>query len=391
MSDTEVSDSGSSGDSAPSPSSEPVSTTPADPTPAPSKPESLRDTMARAIEAKESGAEPPKGKTAAERARDDAGRFANAPKVKPGAKPAQPSSTASLAAPSPVTSSNPALKPEGEAPPALKAPQSWKPLAREKWASLPPEVQAEAVRIESETKQALQGASQYKRLAEGFQQALAPLDGAFRARGLDPMQHIGATMQTESRLASGSPWEKAQTVAEIISRYGADVDLVSKALTGQAPPQGQQTQGQQPGGYQDPRVDQLLGMLQQQSQAQRQQSQVKLAQTIQDWSKDKEFFEDLRDDMAQFHDVAHARGQSMTFDQSYAAALSMPQHEQIRQILEQRKAATAATAQAAQVQKQRAASSSIRSQPVTPLRNGARPTDIRSTISSLFDAASSDG
>lgn len=356
---------------------------------APAAGETMRDTLSRAFDEAEAEATGPADgtKPTGQRARDNSGRFSATPKPKPGAKSEtkapQSSSTTSLAAPAPIQGQpEPKDKPQA---PAAKAPASWKPLAREKWAGLPSEVQQEVLRVDQEVRKVMQGAAQATQTAQSLQQVLAPYEAMIRAERAEPLQAIGSLLQTASALRTLPPWPKHQLMANILTTHGVDLEMLSKALAG-TQPDAQQLAAQPQGAYTDPRVDQLLQRLEQAEQRNFQRSYQRTTQSIEEWARDKEFFDDLRDDMADFHELAHKKGQAMTFDQSYAAALSLPQHAELRQILEQRKEAEAAKTALENAQRTRQAASSIRGSPVAPLQNGS-PGSLRAALEANFDAA----
>ena len=83
-------------------------------------------------------------------------------------------------------------------------------------------------------------------------------------------------------------------------------------------------QGQpQPGMYQDPRVDTLLAQLQGLQQS-RQETIVQTAvKEVESFGSDKDFFEDVREDMADLLDLAAKRGLDLSLEQAYERACKM--------------------------------------------------------------------
>lgn len=128
----------------------PITSTPSTPVVESAKPAvSSREALERAFQ---SVTEPPK--TAAERARDEAGRFAKAEDAKPDAKPAE----AAKPAAAPVVA-----KPEGQievkpaAKPAIAAPAGFTKAAAEAWAQTPEPVRADVERRITELTQGIEG------------------------------------------------------------------------------------------------------------------------------------------------------------------------------------------------------------------------------------------
>lgn len=340
-----------------------------------------------AAEAEPAEAETPAA--AAQRARDEAGRFARkapegkatavAPKV---VKPTAPAP----AAPKPPTPEAAIATPAPEAPkapvqPELRAPQSWKPQAREHWQKLPPEVQQEVVRREREAAIAIQQAAPARQLAEDFQRMLEP----YRALLTDePLKVVGGLLQTAAQLQTAPPAHKARLVANIIQSYGVPVDALAAALEG-----GQGGAPQAAPAHVDPAnlAAQVRQQVMQDLQRQRQAAEAQKAQSeVEAFVQSApEFLEDVREDMADLMEVASRRGQTLSIQDAYTRALKM--HPEVSRVLEQRQRAQAATAQQAATQKARAAASSVRTQPASG-PSAPKPADLRSALEQAWDEAS---
>lgn len=167
-----------------------------------------------------------------------------------------PATDGTVAAAHPADGTPAAVAPVAD--PYAKAPQSWKPGAREAWAQLPPDVRAEVHRREKEVARTVQETTQARQVMQHvshMQQSYAP---ALQAEGVDVLTASANLMQLASRLRFGTPPEKAMLAAQIIRNYGVDVNALADALDGQP----QRAQGAAPQGmYQDPRVDQLLAQI----------------------------------------------------------------------------------------------------------------------------------
>jgi hypothetical protein len=150
------------------------------------------------------------------RARDSTGRFVQG---KGDAKaPVRPAGAPAALAPKPVA---PQARPPGAppapaaaAPPAaVKAPQSWKPAAREAWAKMPPELRAalepEVTRREKETAQVLEQTAQARHIAAAYGQVVGPYSAMIHSEGTSPPQFIGQLLQTAQALRTAPPGHKA--------------------------------------------------------------------------------------------------------------------------------------------------------------------------------------
>jgi hypothetical protein len=310
--------------------------------------------------------------SSSQRERDAAGRFAKktaagpAGAVEPVAEgkpaevaPAAPAG-APVAAPAPVV-----------AEPAEKAPQSWKPLAREHWTKLPPEVRQEVVRREQETNRVLQESATARRTHAEFQEAIRPFEAMIRSEAGDPIRGIQNLLGFAYNLRTGSPTQKAQLLASAIQGYGVDIEALASALDGQ--PQAQRQQAPY-----DPRVDQLYQRLEQAEQA-RQQAAVQAASAqLEDAASRFEFFEDLRYDMADYMDLKARQGQKVTLQQAYERTLALSDEHQ--KIVKQREAAKNVVSASAQTQRARVASSSLRSAPAVAPPRSKENTSLREDL-----------
>lgn len=270
------------------------------------------------------------------------------------------------------------MKPAEPATPALKAPQSWKPLAREKWASLPPEVQAEAVRIDGEVRRVMQEAAPARKLATEFQATVQPYLGMIQAEGSTPMQAVSNLLQTAVALRTAPPAHKAQLVAGLIKSFGVPVEALDAALAGEAMPQGQQ----QP--YRDPRVDQMMQMFESAKQERQVVAQRQVQTELQTFAKEHEFYEDLREEMADMVDLSARRGVALSLEDAYNKALKL--HPDLSEVLKQREAAKAASTAQAATARSKAASSSVKSAPAVS-SGGADAKDLRAVLDAAYDSA----
>jgi hypothetical protein len=228
---------------------------------------------------------------------------------------------------------------------------------------VPAEVQAEIARREKEVAVAMQEASESRKFRESCQQTHAPY------RQLLPegaeLKAIGNLFQTATALQTGSPQQKAHLVAQIIQSYGVPIEALDDALTGKGGPP---PQTQAPA-YKDPRVDELLSKLSQ-AEAQRAHSlKEKSLQTVNDFAAKAEFFEDVREEVADMLEVAARRGRELSLEDAYTRAVKL--HPELSQVMAQREAAEKAKAAQASTLKARAAASSVRSAPTAP-SNGAQ-------------------
>lgn len=295
------------------------------------------------------------------RTRDEHGRFTKPPEgQKPApavaAKPGEKAPPPTVKPTAPITAAAPAKAPTGT---ELKPPGSWSPMAREKWAALPPEVQADVHRREKEHAQTLERAAPTFRVGQAFQQMVAPFEGLMRAQGAEPLQAVGAVLQSYAVLSMGSQEAKGQVLAKLFRSSGLPIEALAAAIDGAAPAPGQ-AQGFDPSRFEQ----QLLAKIDARNQQQRQQHVVSQAtQEMEQYLQGVPFGEDLREDMGDLMAAAAQRGKVLTAEQAYRRALQFDEHRELRDILKQREDAQAAEAKQAQADKARAAGSSVRGQP----------------------------
>lgn len=295
-----------------------------------------------------------------------------------------------LAAPSTCAPpSESAAPPEAQKPATLatKAPQSWRPEAREKWGTLPPEVQNEAIRLDREVRQTLQESAEAKKSWSAFQQTVGPYEALIRAEGGEPLKAVGSLLQTAAALRTAPPAHKARLVANIIQQYGVPVETLAEVLTGQAATAPAQ------GATQAPALD-PEALLQQAEQRVFQRIQQQRAQSVEAKARadteafinsgEAEFLEDVRPLMANLLDAAGRSGIALTLKDAYdRACLLSPD---VSKVMEQRKAAQTATVTQAATQRAQNAASSVKTHPTAP-PVAAESTDLRALLERNFSKA----
>lgn len=312
--------------------------------------------------------------------READGKYARKAGEKPAEKPDSGHVDGSAARPD-VRSGDPAQK---EAKPAPvdefgKPPASWKAGARENWHRLPAEVRSEVYRRERETATVLQQSAEARQVAEQVQSLQQKYAPALNAEGVDLATATENLMDLAQRLRFGTPPEKATLVARLIQAYGVDIQTLDAVLSQQPIPQ--QAQAQQ---LRDPRVDGLLSQIAMAKQAQEQQFRAAAQQEVGEFGQQHEFFNDVRETMADIIELAARRGLDMPMEEAYKRACQMD--PEISRVLAQRAAAGNAQNLRRSTERSKAASSSVRS---TPVSGGAakEPENLRGAIESAWNEA----
>jgi len=318
--------------------------------------------------------------------RDTKGRFApgRAPPVPIGSTPVNLGKGSAAkpveGLPADKPTEQPAAAAVVSAPP--KAPATWKPAAREKWASLPPEVQQEAIRREHEISRAFSETAEARKGYAAFQRVVQPFEAMIRAEGAHPLQAVESLLRDSVLMRQGSPMQKAQIVAGTIRQWGIPVEAIAAALNGQPMPAGMP--GREPTGNVEELVDRALkARIEQAEEHQNKKLIAKATTTIEKFAGDHEFFDDVSEDFQLVLEAMARRnpGVDPDLDEVYARAVAM--NPDIARIVAQRHAAKVQATGNPATQRARAAASSVRSTPAGNAHTG-EPKSVREEVASLY-------
>lgn len=287
------------------------------------------------------------------------------------------------------------VTPEGEAKAkASKAPQSWSPKAREEFSKISPIAQAEILKRETEIQRGLSQSANSRRFTDDFHKMIAPFAGLMQAQGAKtPLEAVDNLIKTAASLSLGSTLQKAQVAANIIKTYGVDLATLDSVLSGQ--PRAPQPSGEGGGGMNSDfasaldaklaPIMQFMGRMQGVAQQTEQQTQQQADSYVEQFAAKpevSEFFEDLREDMADLMETAARRGRKLTIEQAFNQAAGL--HPDISNILTKRAAMKASKENATNVERSRRAASSIPAGgPNGTGKAGAK--DLRGAISDAVD------
>lgn len=244
-----------------------------------------------------------------------------------------------------------------------KAPQSWKPAAREHWGKIPAEARAEISRRELQVQQTLSQTAQVRKFASDFADTVNPFGHLIRAQHSTPLAAVKNLMETAAGLMQGSASQKASIVAEIIGNYGVDCEVLDNILSelakkngGKIPARSAQPIEQVPS-WAKPILD-MHQSIQESRNSQQEQARQEAAAEIEKMEA-MPFFNDVSDDVADLMQISAQRGKVMTIDQAYKKALQL--NPEVSKIIAQRKAA--ADASKGSINKSRRAASTISGAP----------------------------
>lgn len=307
--------------------------------------------------------------------RDASGRFA--PKT-----PAEGAQTAQAPA-------VPAAQADGTFTPApqpaeLKPPASWTPQAREKWASLTPEIRAEVHRREGEMQTVLQKSAGARQFVDAFENVVRPYELFIRQENSNPLQAVQNLMSTAAMFRTGTPHQKADLVAGMIRNFGIDIEMLDTMLAGQTVAPGVQPQAasQQ---FRDPRFDQFIAAQQQLVQQTEQRQMQEVHQEVARFAEKHEFYSDVQGLMADLMAVKAKQGQALDLEGAYKLACAM--HEGVAATLAQRATTAQNPGQSQAVLRAKRAAASIKGDP-TPHSGATVPKDdsVRSSIEAAIES-----
>jgi len=327
--------------------------------------EPVRDT---APTEKSTGADEPTADSSGERKRGEKGRFVKDKETEVQAEKDTPDQTAAQTEAKPE-------EPPPEPRPTTRAPESWKPASREHWSKLPADVQQEVVRREREITLTLQQTAQQRKLAEHFTESIRPFEAMIRAENRDPVTAASELFATAAMLRMGSPVQKAQLVANMVKNFGIPIDALDAALVGEDIPdedsklQRLLDQRLQP-------VNEFISEVKSLKQKRQEATGSEVMTEIEAFAAapENEFFDDVRETMADLMEVATKRGRSITLKQAYDQAVLLT--PEVKSVIDSRKAAAAA--------KKREAAASLPSSPPPQGGPTGKSGSLRDDIESAF-------
>jgi hypothetical protein len=242
---------------------------------------------------------------------------------------------------------------------ASKAPVGWSPTDKQDWEKLPDNVKAAIGNREREISQVMEQTAGDRRTAQNYNQLVNAYAPIFAAEGVqDPIQGLQGLINITAELQQGSQLQKAQRIKGLIQHYGVDITALDNLLAGEAPDP-QQNQMEQLLNQRMAPVNDLLARVQAAEKQGHQQVQQGANESIQAFGADpkNDFFENVRNEMADFLDMAGRRGQKMSLEDAYQRACAL--NPEISGILVQRRAQEAAGQSSGNMMNKRNAASSL--------------------------------
>lgn len=263
---------------------------------------------------------------------------------------------------------------EPEVKPAKPRPSSWKKDYEESWGKLDPTLQDYITQREADF---AKGVSTYKNQWDQAQPILSTIEKfapVLQQNGVDPAQWINSLGTAHQTLVYGNPEQKLQMFAQLANDYGVDL---SGLLGGQqASPQFSM-------------IAQELSQIKNQWQAfqsqQEQMEQTQLKSEIDSFSKDKPYFEDVRETMAGLLQNNMATDLQTAYDKAIRL------HDDIWQKIQSEQVKSSQKEQQSKIAAVKAKAISPKSSsPTANVAIGGKGNNLRDQLASIVDTYSSE-
>lgn len=261
-----------------------------------------------------------------------------------------------------------------EAKPAKPRPSSWKKDYEESWGKLDPTLQDYITQREADF---AKGVSTYKNQWEQAQPILNTMEKfapILQQNGVDPAQWINSLGTAHQTLVYGTPDQKLQMFAQLANDYGVDLN----GLTGG---QGISPQFSMIANE----LSQIKNQWQQFQSQQEQQEQAQLKSEIDVFSKDKPYFEDVRETMAGLLQNNMASDLQTAYDKAIRL------HDDIWQKIQSEQIKSSQTEQKSKIAAVKAKAISPKSSsPTANMSIGGKGNNLRDQLASIVDTFSSE-
>ena len=204
-------------------------------------------------------------------------------------------------------------KDEAAAPQTLsveRPPSSWTPAAREKWNDIDPDIRQEIIRREEASMNGVRQIQERFQPMQQFVESMRPVAQEAQAAGMQPDQYIYNLASSERVLRTADLPTKFNELMRIADQYGLPLrDIINKSVGEEvikAPKQAAQTQL-------PPEVAQELQYMRQWRENNEREQSTTMVETF---GKDKDFFNDVRHQMADLVE----RGLANSLDDAYDKA-----------------------------------------------------------------------
>ena len=96
-----------------------------------------------------------------------------------------------------------------------RVPDTWKPEAQAKWATLDPTVRAEVARREKDIADYVRGTTEYVKAGQATEKIFAPFTKVFQEYKIDPWAHVNGLLHAHYNILFGQPEQKLNMLRQI--------------------------------------------------------------------------------------------------------------------------------------------------------------------------------
>lgn len=267
------------------------------------------------------------------------------------------------------------IEPVAEEKPKIAPPASYTATVKEKWDSLPPEVQQELVKREEEVHRMMTSPTGELNFGRTMKQTFEPYMPLIQEEGGTPEGAIRDLLNTAYTLRKGTPEQKYAVVKEVCDKFGIQMPGAEEE-------------------YVDPTIQNLqqeIARLRQQAdpntlikQLREQQERDTVQREANAFASDpaNKYFEKVRPFMAAF------LGEGVAKDYKEAYDMACNAHPEVRSILEAEKKAAEAEKRKAELKAKQNAASSIVGSPATAVSNtNSQTDDVESAVRAAIRAS----
>lgn len=232
----------------------------------------------------------------------------------------------------------------------------------------------------------IQNTSDDAKFGAAMQQAISPFAQVLALDAPNPFTALRNYAQTAAQLRTGSASMKAQVISNLIKQYDVDIETLDKTLAGEDTGSAEESRL---ASLLDERLKPVQDFMSRAEKARHEFSETQsqaYQSEIQKFagSEGHEFFEDVRQDMADLIELAQARGRAMTLEEAYQACVRA--RPDLQEALKTRTEAEQLRERARKVAEKKKAASSLKSTTPKPKGQGDAD-DLRSTLEQAWDNA----
>jgi hypothetical protein len=208
-----------------------------------------------------------------------------------------------------------------------KPPATWRATAREEWDKLPEVAKTEIIKREGDIARALNDSGRQKDQYDQLDAVFTPYEPLLQSMGMDRPAAIKNLLGTAYTMRTGTAHQKADVIAKWVSAFDIDVavldDVLTASLEGTGQPDPMQSQINNAVQQALAPVNQFMQNMQTQQTQVRQKTAEEITSEISTFSQNSEFYEDVRETMADIFEIAGKRGQNLTLQEAYDRATMM--------------------------------------------------------------------